>query len=403
MCKKLSLVPLVIFFILILFNLAWSSVEGLWDVTGTTNINISMKGLKLEKLKLPFDDQFIFDNNGTFEMSDLEGTWIQKKTQFEVYLNHQNIASFFKDFIQDHYGLNVDVYVTKSSFKGKENSKKNIIEGNITLQMDITLLNDGKKGKLKAIYKFKTPLSGGVTSNKIKDEIKLGVLSLNTVAFSVMNNMDDIIEQILENFSCNNFSSSVSTTLIINNSPHNAYASGQVKFYNNGGNFLNCNDILNADSLLIKNAEISGSGNISGNEVNSKFQGNFKITGSDGYLISADMSNGIYISDYFIINGSGLINDIKLQGTKYPDISGNVNNVKVDVEQGIDLLFNVLSGHSINLGDVARIIKDGNIVARSLDCSNITIHFNGTNLVDVSSPCTSPSNFKVDVITGEII
>ena len=77
MCQKLSLVPLVVFIVLILSNLAWSSGEGLWDVTGTTNINISMKGLKLEKLKLPFDDQFIFNNNGTFEMSDVSWICIQ--------------------------------------------------------------------------------------------------------------------------------------------------------------------------------------------------------------------------------------------------------------------------------------------------------------------------------------
>jgi hypothetical protein len=163
--KNLTRVLLGTLLIFVFSNYAWSSVEGLWDVTGSVTVKISIKNHKLQKLHLPFDDQFIFHNNGIFEMTDLGGLWTQKARRFQVLLSTQNVASYFRDFIRDHYGLNVDVYVTKISFKGQEHVKKRDISGSINLQMDVVDLSDGEKGKLKARYRFRTPRGGSVASD----------------------------------------------------------------------------------------------------------------------------------------------------------------------------------------------------------------------------------------------
>jgi hypothetical protein len=163
--KNLTRVLLGTLLIFVFSNYAWSSVEGLWDVTGSVTIKISIKNHKLQKLHPPFDDQFIFHNNGIFEMTDLGGIWTQKARRFQVFLSTQNVASYFREFIQDHYGLNVDVYVRKISFKGEEHIKKGTISGSINLQMDVVDLSDGEKGKMKARYRFRTLRGAGVASN----------------------------------------------------------------------------------------------------------------------------------------------------------------------------------------------------------------------------------------------
>lgn len=241
----------------------------------------------------------------------------------------------------------------------------------------------------------------GGDSASIKEEIRLGVLSANSLAQSVMNSMDDVLNNAVVNFDCD-FSASVSTHFIINNSVHNAYASGQVRLYNNQS-LLACDYFLNSDSFFVQRAEIEGSGYVNGNELNSTFQGKFDITGSSGFLAKGNIFSDILLSDYFFINGSGTINDLSLQGIQYPDISGNLDNVKVNTQEAWNLFERIMSGGTISFGDVARALEDGYIDAQLSDCSDISIHFNGSNLVDVASSCTVPTHFKVNVDTGAIV
>jgi len=240
------------------------------------------------------------------------------------------------------------------------------------------------------------------TSEAVKEEIRLGVLTANSIVISVMNNMNEIIDEAITNFNCTNFSTSISTNLMINSLPHYVYASGQARLYN-GQTLLNCDYFFNTGSFFVEKAEVEGSGYINGGEVNSNFQGNFKITGSEGFLTAGDIFTDIIISDYFFINGPGSFTNINHAGIQYPDIFGTLNNVKVDMQSAMDLFFNTMSGYTISLGNVAKVVKDGYIYAYSSDCPELIIYFNGTNVVDVSSPCTSPSQFKVNVDTGKII
>ncbi len=236
---------------------------------------------------------------------------------------------------------------------------------------------------------------------KTKEGVRLAVISANNLVAAVTNGIDQVINSAIENFTCPSFSTSIYANLVINNSVHNAYASGSATLYN-GGNILNCDYFYNGN-FSVQKADIQGAGYIRGNEINADFQGTFTVTGSSGYLSSGNIFSGLYISDYFFIDGSGSMQNINLDGVQYPDVSGDVSNVKVSVIEALGVLDSILAGSNITLGTMARVLKDGYVYAQSSDCPVIDIHFNGTNMVDVSAPCVSPAQFKVNMDTGAIV
>ena len=242
---------------------------------------------------------------------------------------------------------------------------------------------------------------GGTTNTATKAEITQAVLAANGMAASVINSLDEIFRDLTVNFECSNFSASLTSRFSINGSPHTAFASGQATLYS-GSSSLTCNDIFFSDSLRIDSATVSGSGYIHGAEVSSDFQGTFNITGNYGYLASITPSD-IVVSDYFFINGPGQLTENSLHGVQYPDVFATASNVKVDVAEGIDLLDSILSGSTVAFGNVAAIIKDGHIYAQTPNCSSIDIHFTGTNVIQVSTPCISPGQFAVNLNTGAVI
>lgn len=242
---------------------------------------------------------------------------------------------------------------------------------------------------------------GDISQNEIKEEIRLAALSANSVLYQVIDGIDYTIQNAVVNLTCD-FSATVSAPVIINSKQHNFFASGQAKLYN-GGTLIDCNYFFENETILINSAQVSGSGNISGSELSSNFQGQFAITGDKGFLLSGDIFESIDLADYFIINGSGTITNTVYDGHQFPNVSGNVSNVMVNVAESLDLLDRVISGEYITLGDIARVVKSGDVNGQSSDCNDIHVQFNGTNLVDVSSSCVSPNNFKVNVDTGAIV
>ncbi len=241
---------------------------------------------------------------------------------------------------------------------------------------------------------------GGTPQHNIKEEIRLAVLSINSLMIGVINSVDDVIDNALIDFNCN-FNTTISTSVRINGAPHNLYASGKAKFFNNN-NPVDCNYFFSNDYFLINKAEISGGGNVNGSELNSNFQGQFGINGNTGYLVSGDVFSNLAIADYLIVNGVAKITNTSYAGQQLPDLTGNVNNVIISAAEAFSLLDRASYG-AINLGEGARVITSGDIYAQSSSCNNINIRFNGTSLIDVYSPCTSPTHFKVDVDTGKII
>ena len=242
---------------------------------------------------------------------------------------------------------------------------------------------------------------GSIDSARARESIRLGVMSLSSLLISTVNNADSIINSAINNLNCQNLSASVSSNYLINNSPHFMNASGSALLYANNTP-VNC-DYFYSGNFAVDRAEAQGVGTISGNELNAAVNGRFTFTGDRGFLTRGDLFSGIYIADYFIINGNGQIGSLQVQGNQYADISGNVSNVRVSVYEAMNILNNVLYGGAINMGVAASVIKDGYINASSADCQNFTIHFNGSNLIDVTASCITPSQFRVNVDTGQIM
>ena len=238
---------------------------------------------------------------------------------------------------------------------------------------------------------------GGGTQQNVKEEIRLAVLAMNSLMVGVINGLDKVIDDAFNNLNCN-FNTNFSVPVIINGANHNLSASGKAILYSNNAQ-VDCNYLFESDYIFINRAEVSGSGNINGSELNSSFQGQFGIHGNAGYLVSGDIFNYIDIADYFIINGSGKIINTVYAGQKLPDVMGNASNIRVSVLDA----FNLLHRANITLGDAARTVKSGDIYAHSSSCNSINMRFNGTNLIDVYSPCASPNHFRVNVDTGKII
>jgi hypothetical protein len=236
------------------------------------------------------------------------------------------------------------------------------------------------------------------TSN-IAEEIRLAVLSANSLMYQITENIGETVVNLM-NLQCS-LSGNFSGQVVINNGSHTLNAIGQAALYSNSQS-VGCDYILNSDSVLISRAHVSGSGSIDGNEIKSSFSGQFSITGSSGYLVNASDIFSVDIADFFIVNGSGTITNTSYAGHNFPDVSGQVSNVTIDLQGAINLADKVLSGATLNLGDVAEIVKSGAIIAQTQDCGNINIQFNGSTMIDVRSSCVSPNSFKVNVITGQI-
>jgi|GEM_PF-2470275 hypothetical protein len=152
--KNLLIGILGAFLIFTLTDLAWSSVEGIWNVSGTMSVKVSIPHQKAQKVKIPYDDFLVFYNDGNFDMNESSATWSQKGKTFKVNLNQGEIESMFNRMLHDQSDLNVDCHVTKISFKGTENKKKNTINGNFTLNMTMYLYDYDVKGKISASLKF---------------------------------------------------------------------------------------------------------------------------------------------------------------------------------------------------------------------------------------------------------
>ena len=239
-------------------------------------------------------------------------------------------------------------------------------------------------------------------NSQIKEEIRLAVLSANSLMYQVVTNIGYTLDNAIVNYDCK-LSGEFTAPLKIGGSRHDLHMSGRVKLFDNQ-TLLDCDDLLNSDSIFINKAEVIGQGYVKGSELNSNFEGDFWLTGTNNFLLKGDIFQGIDIADYALVNGSGSITDTVYAGHQFPDVSGNVNDVKVDVAAALDLLDRILSADdTLTLGDVAIIAKQGDVYAHTSDCQNIHMQFNGTYLIDVDSTCTSPTHFQVNLEAGEII
>jgi len=145
MAKRLMIVSVLLFSVTLFSGLAWATVTGSWDVTGTVKVKASIKKFGSGSEAGAFVDYFVFDPDTSFHMIDMDGTWSQNKTKFGVHLDPLEIASYLETNIEDALwsaGYVVDVFnvsVTKNSFTGKEGKTGETISGKYKLAVSFLI------------------------------------------------------------------------------------------------------------------------------------------------------------------------------------------------------------------------------------------------------------------------
>lgn len=151
--KWLISVLIGIFITLALFELAWSSVEGRWDILDETIMKVTIKKHGSQKMAIDFFSEAVFNVDGSFQMADFEGIWHQEGRKFTVNLDPHNLESFFQESLIDIFGWTADVDLKKVFLTGKEMSD-GTIKGKLAIKMTIYVQDLGSEGRIKVSSKF---------------------------------------------------------------------------------------------------------------------------------------------------------------------------------------------------------------------------------------------------------
>ena len=192
MLRKRLTAAVVFLSIIMLSNLAWSSVlETAWDIEGTMRVRVSIQGLGSQSEAIDFSDEVNFHSDGSFEMIDWEGTWKQIRNRFTANLDPADVEVYFEEFLGANR-LDVTVEITKLSITGTE-QKNRTINGKITLNMNFHLNDLGLNGKLSATATFTgTITTGDHVSSEGKSASPLWLKSLNGI---VQKKLSDAIKE----------------------------------------------------------------------------------------------------------------------------------------------------------------------------------------------------------------
>jgi hypothetical protein len=132
---------------------AWASVEGTWDVSGSSKVHVKIKGTPAQNDRQPAVDSFTFAPDGTFTMIDVSGTWTQNGRIFRVELDRSQVEALFEQEFAEQ-GYTVDVTVAESSIKGKESVDGQRIHGTLTMQLTLYIPVMARSGRVKATFLF---------------------------------------------------------------------------------------------------------------------------------------------------------------------------------------------------------------------------------------------------------
>ena len=169
MFKRFLIISIASLSIFAFSSIAWSSVEGKWDVLGKMTVKVSIKGHKAQTGKTVASDEFAFYGNGQFEMIDMEGTWTQKGKKFTVYLDPETVSEYFESVLSDELETDVSVTVTKIVFTGTE-LKNGTIKGSFKFYMSFYIEDYDLPGKITASVSFTGRRADDVALPSIKGE-----------------------------------------------------------------------------------------------------------------------------------------------------------------------------------------------------------------------------------------
>ena len=153
MFKKM-VITIVVLTSMVYVSSAWSSVVGTWNVEGKMKIKMTIKGGPTEKESGYIYDVFTFYPTGDFEMTDMEGVWIQTDKKFTINIDNEDIETYFEDELWYEYGIDAGLEVTKNLFNGKEDKNGESIKGKYELNMDVYYYDYGLEGKLSTTWNY---------------------------------------------------------------------------------------------------------------------------------------------------------------------------------------------------------------------------------------------------------
>jgi hypothetical protein len=132
-----------------------SMLIGNWDVTGMVTTTVALVGYFPVTRRGAAPDTFIFSEDGSFQMTDMSGTYTEQGPTFTVNLSPADLELYFEQNLGAELGTPVDVTVTGVSFKGMENWTSGTISGTMNMSMWISVPSLDLQGTVKVTVTFR--------------------------------------------------------------------------------------------------------------------------------------------------------------------------------------------------------------------------------------------------------
>jgi hypothetical protein len=126
---------------------------GTWAVSGNETVTGSAPGYS-ETVTGYGSDEVTFYADGTFQMTDWQGTWTQQGNAFTVYVSPGDIEYYFELYLASEFGVAVNVTVKQLTCTGIYNWSDDNISGTLTMSMNFTVPGYGVSGTVTAQYPF---------------------------------------------------------------------------------------------------------------------------------------------------------------------------------------------------------------------------------------------------------
>jgi methyltransferase-like protein len=167
MLKRLFILPVSFFCVLLLTSFSWSAVQGTWTMSGNVKATAQGKGIKTTVIRGKLDgDTWTFNEDNSFESDYVGGSWSQNKKKFAIDLNDDDIISLVEEMLSEEFETDITVDgITKETCTGTENTKKNTIKGSFKINMT----GHGYDEKCNCERTGKITFSGNFTGTRGED------------------------------------------------------------------------------------------------------------------------------------------------------------------------------------------------------------------------------------------
>ena len=137
MLRRVIILPVALFCVLLLSSFSWSAVLGTWAMTGNMKTTVKGKGINTTTIKSQLDgDTWTFNDDNSFESDYVAGAWSLNKKKFAIDFNGDDIMSLVEGMLSEEFETDITVdTITKETCTGMENTKKNTIKGTFKINL----------------------------------------------------------------------------------------------------------------------------------------------------------------------------------------------------------------------------------------------------------------------------